>query len=278
MKPTFIGIGAQKCASTWVYDILADHPEAYVSEKKELDFFSNYYDFGFEWYERNFIDTNKKIIGEISPSYFHGVSVPTRIKQYNPEVKLIVLLRNPEQRAISNHQHEVRTGHIQGEDLSFEYGMKNNPSYIEQGLYATHLENWLVHFPKEQLLVLLFDDVIKDPVAVSKRVYQFLEIDPNHQSAALTQRSNESYVNRSAGAEAIKNGVRSIIRKIGLGSLWNTTGKLGFQKIYRNLNRTSSNTVIPPMKEATKQQLKESFENEIKRLEKLIDRPLKHWL
>ena len=78
-KPTFIGIGAQKCASTWIYDILKDHPDVALSELKEVDFFSYKYDHGLQWYENNFSEAGtQSVIGEISPSYFHEPAVPAR--------------------------------------------------------------------------------------------------------------------------------------------------------------------------------------------------------
>ncbi len=68
MKPNFIGIGAQKCASSWLYDILADHPEAAVSATKELDFFSYHYERSHAWYERQFSEKPVvKTVGESSP-------------------------------------------------------------------------------------------------------------------------------------------------------------------------------------------------------------------
>ncbi len=111
-KPAFLGIGAQKSATTWLYDILSDHPDVCLSEQKELDFFSHYFDFGYQWYERQFpVHGAECIAGEVSPSYFHSPAVPERVHAYAPDIKLILLLREPVQRAISNHKHEVRIDH-----------------------------------------------------------------------------------------------------------------------------------------------------------------------
>lgn len=77
MKPNFIGIGAQKCASSWLYDILADHPEAAVSATKELDFFSYHYERSYAWYERQFPEKlGAKAIDEITPSHFNEDAAP----------------------------------------------------------------------------------------------------------------------------------------------------------------------------------------------------------
>src|SRR5450432_1780443 len=70
-RPTYVGIGAQKCASTWLHSILAEHPEVAVPEVKEVDFFSYRYDYGYQWYERCFRSSKPaRARGEISPSYF----------------------------------------------------------------------------------------------------------------------------------------------------------------------------------------------------------------
>ncbi len=279
MKPTFIGIGAQKCASTWLYDILHDHPEACLSSKKELDYFSNFYDYGFQWYEENFTcDGNRPVVGEVSPSYFHGLAVPERVYQYNPDMKLILFLRNPIERLISNHKHEVRVGHIAGGDISIENGIENNPSYIEQGLYSTHLERWLEYFGKESILIVLYDDLLSDNEAVAKRVYQFLGIDYTHRSKSLKERSNVSYVNRWQLLEKGKNSLRGLIRKVGLGKIWDLIGGTGLKQLYRKYNRKPSEAVIPPMKDSTKLKLHNVFNPEIKRLEKYLDRSLSSWL
>lgn len=270
MKPSFIGIGAQKCASTWLYDILADHPQVGLSAAKEVDFFSNFYDYGLQWYERQFPDAaDARAVGEISPSYFHGVSVPERIRAYDPDMRLILFVREPVARAVSNHKHEVRIGHLQGADLTFEFGLANNPMYVDQGRYATHLERWLKHFPREQLLVVLFEEIRSDGPGVARRVYEFLGIDTGHVSAALGERSNESYVNRSSGIENIKNTVRGVIRAIGLGGVWRWLGDLGLRGAYRTVNRADADTVIAPPLPATHRALNQLFTDEVARFEQL---------
>ena len=139
MKPNFIGIGAQKCASSWIYDILADHPQVCVSEKKELDFFSYHFHHGYNWYENHFSTIpEKQAVGEISPSYFHDPRSPQRAAQYNGELKILLTLRDPINRALSHHRHEVRMGTYMGPDFRFEAGLAQNPSYLDQGLYAKH--------------------------------------------------------------------------------------------------------------------------------------------
>jgi len=277
-KANFLGIGAQKCATTWLYDILSDHPQVCLSSEKEVDFFSYYYDFGMQWYGEKFtVQAGETAIGEVSPSYFHVPGVPERVHTYHPAMRLILFLREPVQRAVSNHKHEVRIGHLAGDDLSFEYGLENNPMYIEQGLYATHYERWLQYFPREQILVVLFDDVSTSAAAVARQVYRFLGIDESHGSRVLGQQSNKSYVTRFGALESAKNSIRSVVRRVGLGRVWQLIGKSGLKQAYGKLNRLPPEAIIPPAKSQTIERLRQVFRPEIVRLQSLTGIDLSNW-
>lgn len=278
VKPSFIGIGAQKCASTWLFEILSDHPEVALSEPKELDFFSKYYDRGFQWYERHFpCRRGARAVGEISPSYFQEPVVPARVQSYLPNARILVSLRDPVERAVSNHKHEVRLGHFKGADLSFEAGLANNPMYIDQGLYATHLSRWFEYFPHERILVVLFEDVVADPAAVAHAVYAFLDVDSSYRPQALNKKSNESHFIRYRLLDDWRKRMRTRAKGAGLGLLWDAAGRLGLQRLYRRFNRLSSERVIPPVTDATLRELRARFADEVDRLERLIQRPLTHW-
>lgn len=276
--PTFIGIGAQKCASTWIYDILHDHPQASLSDRKELDFFSHHYDRGLPWYERHF-STNEPgfAVGEISPSYFHEPAVPERVRACLPDTKIILALRDPVERAISHHKHAVRLGDISGSDLSFEAALPGNPMYLEQGRYATHLEKWLYRFPADQLLVIFFEDVARAPEDVARQVYRFLDIDPEHRSTSLDRRSNASHVIPFAGLERTRKGLRTGIHRLGLGILWDGVAAVGARRLYHHLNRRSSEEAIPTIKDETRAWLRAYFHEEVVRLEGLTGRDLSCW-
>lgn len=279
VRPTYVGIGAQKCASTWLHRILEEHPEVGVPEEKEINFFSFHYDHGFEWYERHFAGAEAaRAKGEISPSYFCEPSVPERLARYSPDAKILLSLREPVERALSNHRHEVRTGHLTGPDLSFERGLRNNPMYIEQGLYATHLGNWLRHFPMTQIFVLLMEDVETDPVAVSQAVYRFVGVNADYQPVGLLNRYNRSFATRSPILTRAKNAVYGATRAPGLRWLWDAASGSGLGKLYRGINEVPSNVVIPPAREETIRHLKQRFEPEIRALETMIGRSLSVWL
>ena len=278
-RPTFVGIGAQKCASTWLHRILDDHPQVLVPQEKEVDFFSHRYDHGFQWYEAHF-DSDAAPVqarGEISPSYFADPAVPDRVARYAPDVHLLLSLREPVERALSNHRHEVRMGHVSG-DLSFEAGLANNPMYVEQGLYATHLRRWLKVFPRERLLVVLMDDVTTDPRAVCRSVYRLLGVDERHVPAGLDERYNASYASRSHALASVKDALYSATRAPGMRRIWNGAAQVGLRNLYRRINRVPSEVVIPPARPETLAQLRRRFEPEIRELEDLLDRSLEGWL
>lgn len=278
MKLTFIGIGAQKCASSWLYDILADHPEAALSEKKELDFFSYRYEQGYAWYERQFPDKpGTKAVGEISPSYFNEASVPERARLYSPDLRILLSLRDPVERALSQHRHQIRIGSIAGPDYRFETALADNPSYVDQGRYATHLSRWLASFPENQVLVVLMEDIRANPEATARKVYEFLGIDPDHRSAALYEKSNPSYAVRSRGADAVIQRLRKSIRRLGLGGVWRALGDSGLRRLYRRMNRKPSEAVVPPVPAETLGTLRAVFQDEIRTLEKLLGRNLERW-
>lgn len=274
----FLGIGVQKCASTWLYSILLDHPQVALSNPKELDFFSYHFGRGYQWYEKHFPgERQQRVFGEISPSYFIESSVPERLKSYAPHAKILVSLRDPVERAISNHRHEVRLGHFGGDDLSFEAGLKNNPLYIEQSRYGTHLQRWLMHFPSSRILILFQEDIEKEPIRTAQRVYRFLGVDTEHVSSAVGARVNESRVHRFHGLEHVRKAARNATQGLGIDGLWTAGQAVGLQSLYRRLNRRSPGTKIPAVSSETEQHIRRLFEEEIRLVEEIADRDLSHW-
>jgi hypothetical protein len=278
-RPTYIGIGAQKCASSWLHSILAEHPQVAVPAVKEVDFFSYRYDHGYQWYERCFEHGGAaRARGEISPSYFAEPSVPERVARYLPQARILLSLRDPVERALSNHRHEVRVGHLRGPDLDFEAGLRNNPMYVEQGLYATHLRNWLRHFDRSQLLVVLMEDIETDPRAVCRDVYRFLGVEESFVPSGLAHRYNRSFAVRWSPLGGMKDAVYAATRLPGLRRIWDLAARSGLRAAYRSVNIVPSSAVIPPPEARTLVELRARFAPEIRELEAMIGRSLAKWL
>ncbi|MCU0543995.1 MAG: tetratricopeptide repeat protein [Oscillatoriaceae cyanobacterium Prado104] len=195
-SPDFIIIGSQRCGTTSLYSYLAKHPQILTPIKKEMDFFSWHFDRGIGWYLAHFPqlpEGEQFLTGEASPSYFDCREAPQRLRKKFPQVKLIVLLRNPVDRAIS---HYYRLVDLNWESRSFDRAigdeierLNQNPeniigeepgNYIARGIYVEFIENWMGFFHPEQLLVLKSEDFYANPGQTVKEVLEFLEL-PDYQ-------------------------------------------------------------------------------------------------
>lgn len=278
MKPTFIGLGGQKCASSWLHTVFLDHPEAYVTMPKELDFFSAFYDRGFQWYEAYFKGAgDRRAVGEISPSYLPDSDAPARAYAYNAQFRIIVALRDPVERAYSNHLHDLRLGHYSGADLTFEAGLANNPMYVEQSRYATHLSRWLEYFPTSALLVVLQEDILSNAIHEARRLYSFLGINADHVSDFVGSRSNESYLPRSRTEERFVRSVGFALRKIGLKSAVEGLRNAGVIDAIHRRTRMNIREVVPPIKQATRERLYDALGDETLRLAAILNKESLPW-
>jgi hypothetical protein len=193
--PDFLILGAQKAGTTALYAYLRWHPDITGPSFKEVSFFDRHYTQGERWYRAHLPLRRRALVGEASPSYLFHPQAPERVARMLPNARLIALLRNPVERAFSHYQHEVALGR---EPLSFEEAidredermrgelehMLRDPSYfshawwnytyVARGRYAEQLERWFAAFPREQLLVLLTDELAADTAGTYRRVLDFL--------------------------------------------------------------------------------------------------------
>ncbi len=203
--PDFLIIGAQKAGTTSLYAYLDAHPKITTALAKEVHFFDYNFERGEGWYRAHFPTQFERwrgdflVTGEASPYYlFYPLAAP-RAKQIVPKAKIIVLLRNPIDRAYSHYHHQVRLGL---EELSFaqaidreaerlvgefekiilddEYYSFNyqNYSYLARGMYAEQLERWFRFFPREQFLILESSAFYGQTAQTLKRVLEFLNVPP----------------------------------------------------------------------------------------------------
>ena len=166
--PDFVIIGAQKCGTGYLYDLLTQHPHVeralFGRYSKELHYFNRHFDEGIEWYRRCFPpprwkDGRRSITGEATPKYLFHPSVPERMARVLPRARLIVLLRNPVDRAYSHYQHAVRDGHesrsfVEAIEAALNSVGRPRPTYLARGIYVDQLLRWAKFYGKEQMLVL----------------------------------------------------------------------------------------------------------------------------
>ena len=201
--PKFIIIGAQKSGTGAFYQILRQHPQI-VDRPGEIHFFDIYFDEGIEWYKAQFPKSNhpEAIRGDKSPYYLFHPLVAKRMYLLLPKVKLIVLLRNPIDRAYSQYWMNVRK---KRELLSFADAIKAEPerlkgeeeeiiktvvtqpisnhrqfSYLSRSLYVEQLSKWLNYYPLDQMLIISLDDFLHNPEKTIQETLIFLELPEYH--------------------------------------------------------------------------------------------------
>lgn len=182
--PNLICPGAQKAGTTTLYHILKQHPNVYVSEYKELYYFcwDNYYKKGIKWYLKHFKSYNQeKYIADITPDYLPFLKTADRInKTLNDEVKFIVMLRNPVQRAYSHYLMKHREGKIRKSfnDVIFaEYKTEKESSLLHGGMYYEQLKHYLKYYPLSNFHFILLDDLKNNFDKVVKELFSFLDLE-----------------------------------------------------------------------------------------------------
>jgi hypothetical protein len=188
--PTFLIIGAAKAGTTLLYDQLALHPEVFMPEIKEPRFFS-YKGFGsdfknpvktLEAYEALFARvTTETAIGEASPQYLYSPIAPQRIRDTLPEVQLIVSLRHPADRVFSGYQLNLRNSG-RNEGVPFREAFRTDP-VLRRG-YHEDLARYLALFRREQLHVVLFDDLVARGPETLAEVHRVIGVTPRPPEAA----------------------------------------------------------------------------------------------
>jgi Sulfotransferase domain len=181
--PDFLAIGALKAGTTYLDGHLRSHPELCLpTAVKEVDFFSRHYDRGPVWYGKMFARCGSRLAGEVSPQYLADPRCAGRIHKLMPEVRLLVLLRDPVQRAYSQYKHWVQVTAYRG---SFEEFLDAHPGAVMQGCYFSLLSCYLELFPIEQIHTIVFEDLVKSPVEVMEGVFRFLGVDTGYTPSSL---------------------------------------------------------------------------------------------
>jgi hypothetical protein len=297
--PDFLVVGPPKTASTSLHYFLSQHPEVFMSPKKETRFFDVHYQEGLKYYADFFKDkTTEKIAGEASPTYAFLPFVAGRIKNDLPNAKLIFCFRDPVDRAFSGW---LMRGSKGNETLSFREALEKNleqrehvnfngeegakiwledqqtlykknkltiRTYIEGSTYAEQLKSYKKYFPDEQIQVLLLDDLRNDFRGTLVSIFKFLNVD-----ASITN--------------DIKNETKNKHNKNMLKPLFNLVGKEMVFKVGKIIPKGLRNKLFevavkgkqekPKMNEEDKAFAYDIFRNDVEELEKLLNRDLSAW-
>jgi hypothetical protein len=213
--PDFLILGAQKAGTTSVYDSLSEHPGILPSRKKEVRFFDRHWDRGVNWYRWSFptrwamrAGGFRRMTGEATPEYLVDPRVPARVASIVPACKLIVLLRHPVDRALSQYQMNVALGvesrsfqeAIDGDLAKLDTGEGRDwdigrgfRSYVERGRYAPQLNRWLSEFPRGSLHVTTLEAMLSNPQEEMHRIASFLDLKIGDHRLHLAASNRRSY-------------------------------------------------------------------------------------
>ena len=203
-EPTFIVAGAMRCGTTSLNAYLREHPQIAMSQPKEVHFFDVHFAKGCDWYRSHFPGAHSaKAIGEATPEYLYAPEAIPRIAATVPEVKILLMLRDPVDRAYSHYWHNRSRGH---EQLAFEAALDEEPhrlakgpearstfSYVDKGRYREQIERVFDHFPAEQVLIQTFEELVESPELVFGRTCRFLGVADDFRPPSLG-RSINAYV------------------------------------------------------------------------------------
>lgn len=200
----FLIVGTQKGGTTALANFLSQHPEICFAPQKEVHFFDSpqFQDstapetWHTEYFKAFPNYKNQPLIGEATPIYMYGTQIAQRIHRYNPSIKLIFLLRDPLQRALSQYRMELQRGN---ETLSLSRALLAEPfrlwkhrnnhqensslrlhSYLHRGFYRKQIDRFQQLFPASQILILKNENLLQQHELTLKKIYHFLDIKDNN--------------------------------------------------------------------------------------------------
>ncbi len=192
VTPNFIVIGSMKSGTTTLCHLLGQHPDVFMSEPKEVEYFckDEIYAKGWDWYMSLFAGAkNKSAVGEGSTSYTKAplfANVPERIARHLPDAKLIYIVRHPLERVESHWMHRVQHGDVR----TFKKMLGDYPNLIDTSRYWSQIQRYRKFFKDDQILVLFFEDLRKKPDIVLKQCFNFLNVDSGVSLANPAERRN----------------------------------------------------------------------------------------
>ena len=176
--PNFVYIGPSKAGSTWLHEVLIQHPQVYLSQAKDLYFFDRYFDRGVDWYAGYFRDAGPqhKVVGEVCQEYLSSADAASRMRSVlGADVRLMVTLRDPVTRAFSAYLYMRKHNVFEG---TFREALETRPGMFHHNRYATLLERYLDHYDRSAIHCAVFDDLVQSPQRFVDDVLAWLAIDP----------------------------------------------------------------------------------------------------
>ncbi len=275
--PDFIGVGAMRCGTTWIADKLRSHPEIFIPPHyKELQFFDRFYENGFEWYLENFSSKGQdQIAGEFTPNYLRHSKALELIHQHLPDVKLIISLRNPIDRAFSHYNFLKNRKNVS--ESFYDALFDERFEILKAGLYGEQIQKCLEYFQRENIHFVIFDDIQTIPEKVTSELYEYLGVKKDFQPEMLSHKVNARHGVKSkivsAGLRKLKHMVRPFIR------IRQSLINLGVYKLGRKLNLLNAKTTPQiQMEKRARDYLSAYYADDLRLTNSILNGKISHWL
>jgi hypothetical protein len=270
--PVFIAVGPPRTGTTWLHESFAGHADL-PRYNKETRFFCTNYAKGAAWYVHHFDPGSELIRGEVCPTYFCSTSARERIAELIPKAKIICSFREPVGRIYSLYKLKRAFARV---NWSFEEALTRDPELMESGRYAYYLVEWRRTFGQDNVLPVLYDDLMKDSQGYIDQIVDFVgmprfqlgerRLSRVHSTDTMSNPRNRRLTALAADtADWLK---RHRLERVVAGVKGSKLGEIllgGGEK-------------MPPLSRATANSLRAALRSEIEALEKILDRDLSSWM
>lgn len=243
---------------------LREHPAVFLPEKKQSYFFDRNYEQGLEWYLENFAEAGEEhaVVGEVATGYCLVEAIP-RMAQDFGHAKLIMTMRHPVERAYSY----FLTRQEQEGWADFRAALDDGDDLKARGRYIEQIEKLLEFYPREQLLLLFYDDLSKDDAGYLRSILEFLGVNAEFESSQIGQTKNAALFPK----------LRRRLHQVGLKPLLRVLSKSPVGTYVRKAKKKSGKRGYAAMPEEIRAELVEYFRPYNERLSELTGRDLSEW-
>lgn len=273
VKPTFLFIGPDKSGSTWLYEVLRQHPHCFVPSVKDIYFFDRHYHRGLDWYLSFFDEAppRARAVGELSHDYLYSPEAARRIARDLPDVRLLTCLRDPVDRAFSHYLFLIRSGQTRA---SFEEALDRYPGIVEHSRYHRYLREYYGLFGRERIKVLWFHELQSNPRRFAAEAFHFLGVEFVEEIQYEERHLGASRPRAHALARLARLGATGA-RRAGLERL---VGAAKRSVLPRLLYRPYAEGDRPVLGVANRARLRETLREDVESLQELLGADLSAWL
>lgn len=279
-KIHFVGIGFQRCATSWLNFMLADHPQI-CKPNSGLHYFNHNYGKGKAWYldrvKSYCKESHSQVCGEFSTTYSYPENyknVAARLKNDFPDTLILASIRDPVERAYSDYLRSVRRGEVKNKGL--RQAISTDYQIMERGYYFPVIKEFQENFGSDRVMVVVYDQIVQKPYAVLSSIFAFLGIDDKYRPQNMNERMGATYQPRMQGIELALNKCQHFGRQFFQNNELLLPLKAFAKKIVKKVRFLNTNETKRDIR--YKQELRKIYKNDVKQVEHVTGHDLSAWL